>query len=311
VRLVPAPGIQGNLWPAALAASFRANNPDVVHIHTGVWFRAARAARLAGVRRVIHTVHGLMDHEPWFHKPLSLAAAALTDRVIAVSEPLRDDLVRRLGVRPSQVDVVPNGIDIRRFVPGSAEDVRIALGVPAGAPLVGMISRLEPVKNPGLLLEAFARLSTVIPSAHLVYVGSGSERASLELRAQDAGLSNQVRFAGARSDTPELHRAIDVMALSSNAEGSPMCVLEAMATGKPVVSTAVGGVPDQLGNGECGVLTPPGDAQALAEALTGLLNDRVARQALGSRARARVEALYSLDQMVNRYIRLYRAPEPA
>jgi glycosyltransferase involved in cell wall biosynthesis len=300
-------GILGNLWPAAVAAHLRRKRADVVHVHSGVWFRGAWAGRLAGVRRVIHTVHGLLDHEPWFDRPLKRAATMLTDDVVAVSNELRDYLVHRIGLPALKIRVIPNGVDVGRFAPGPADSIRAELSIPPGAAVIGMVARMEQGKNPHLLLAAFSRVLAFADEAYLLFVGDGTERLSLENAASESGLRDRVRFVGTRIDTPELYRAMDIVVLSSNAEGAPMSILEGMATEKPVVCTAVGGVPGLLDNGRCGVLTPPGDADALASALIDLLQAPLRRIELGALARSRVEMLYSVSAMSKAYHELYRS----
>jgi glycosyltransferase involved in cell wall biosynthesis len=185
--------------------------------------------------------------------------------------------------------------------------VRARCGLPAGRRLVGIVARLEPIKNHRLLLDAFARLAPARPDVDLVLVGDGSLRAALEAQAEAAGVRGRVHFPGVVRDTPPLYRELDAFVLCSQAEGTPMSVLEAMASGLPVASTAVGGIPYLLDEGACGRLVPRGDAAALAGALAGLLDDRGAAAGLGAAARARAVARLSEAAMLDAYEAAYRA----
>jgi glycosyltransferase involved in cell wall biosynthesis len=306
VRVVPAPGVLSNLRAPALAAHFAATRPDVVHAHSGVWGPAARAARHAGTRRVIHTVHGLLDREPWFGPALKRWAGWHTDVVAAVSAPLRDYLVERARVPARKVVTLPNGIDTTQFTPdGPRGALRTRLGVAPERRLVGIVARFAPVKNHALLIDAFARVAERDPSVDLVLIGDGELREAITAQVHARGLVARVHFAGLSADTAAWYRDLTVFSLTSVAEGTSISVLEAMATGLPIVATAVGGTPALLADGAAGVLVPSNDPLALADALTAVLGDPARRQQLGEAARARACAVYSAEQMVRAYEHLY------
>lgn len=306
VAVVPAPGLRTNIAPTALTGWLRAERPDVVHVHSGAWLKGVRAARLAGVRRVVFTEHGLNDVEPWFSSFLKRCGAHYTDTVVAVSEPLREYLVRTAGIRADRVIVVPNGVDTARFNPvGRTAGIRERLGI-GDAPMLGHIARLAPVKNQPLLVDAFAEARRRVPNAHLVIVGDGSERSAIEARIAAGSLQTCVHLIGEARAIPEILREMDAFALPSKAEGTSMSVLEAMASGVAVVASSVGGTPDLLNHGECGQLVPPNDVPALARALADVLSDAAVRSALGSAGRARAVAQYSETTVTDRYEQLYR-----
>lgn len=308
VSLIPCPGTTPLLRPhPGLREHFAAQALDVVHAHNGVWAKSALAARAAGVPAVIHTAHGFSFGEPWFEDPLRWWAGLRTDRVAAVSAPLREHLIHKTRIPASRVVTIINGIDTTRFAPyGRTGVLREALGIGPDIPLIGCVARLDPVKNPGLLIDAMALLAPHLPDARLVFVGDGPLRPFLQERVQALGLGGRVLFAGTFADTAVVYRDLDAFVLPSVSEGTSISVLEAMASGTPVVATAVGGTPELLDGGACGALVPSGDARALSDALRRLLADPVERGRMARAARERVLAQFSHADMVRSYERLYR-----
>jgi glycosyltransferase involved in cell wall biosynthesis len=309
VSVVPTPGVATNFRAPALAAHFARIAPNVVHSHSGVWAKAAHAARLAGVKRVGYTSHGWLDRERWFEPPLYRLASRSTDWVAAVSADLASYLEKTIKVDGRKLRVLPNGIDTERFKPGGytgALRMRLGLG---SRPLVGIIARLVPVKDHAFLLRAFERVREMVPDVALAIVGDGPLRAELE--AQAAPMDGAVRFLGETRDAPAVYRDLDVFVLSSKAEGTSMSVLEAMASGVPVVATAVGGTPALLDGGACGSLAAYGDEDALAAALICALQDVERTREMAVLARSRVLSHYSEQSMVDHYEVLYGAARPA
>ena len=305
VSVVPAPGLTTIVRAPALAEHFTRLNLDVVHSHSGVWEKAARAARHAGVRRVVHTVHGLHDAEPWHGPLLKRWGARHTDWVVAVSEPLREYLVQRVGLRAEGVRVLINGIDTETFCPGDHTGaLRGRLGLAADVPLVGTVARLAPIKNHAMLVNAFATLARR-GDAHLAIVGDGQMRPALEAQIASSGLGDRVHLPGMMTNLAPVYRDLDVFVLSSLAEGTSISMLEAMSTALGVVATRVGGNADLLDGGRCGVLVPSDDAAAMAESLGTLLDAPAERRRLGEAARARVLAHFSEAAMLDGYEALY------
>jgi glycosyltransferase involved in cell wall biosynthesis len=204
------------------------------------------------------------------------------------------------------VRVVPNGVDVERFYPGTDDGRLQQIGI-AGGPVVGHVARLAPVKNQALLIRSFADVLRHVPGAQLVIVGDGPEREALREQIEQLGLVGAVHLAGEQRDIPSLLRAFDVFALPSKAEGTSMSVLEAMASGVPVVASAVGGTPALLDDGRCGLLVPPNDVSALTAALLTVLADRDRRHQLAAAARTRAVTVYAEDRVVDRYVALYEA----
>jgi glycosyltransferase involved in cell wall biosynthesis len=284
-----------------LAWILRQERVDVVHTHNPqALIYGAPAARLAGAA-AIHTKHGA-NPDNARRVALRRLAARLCRFYVAVS-PLTAEVAEKNREAPrSRMRVVENGIDLSRFGPSpiAGAEVRAELGIPLDAFIIGTVGRAAPEKNQALLLRA--SLPLIARGAWLVVAGDGPELPSLRAAAPRGAL-----FLGARRDTPRLYAAFDVFSLSSHTEGLPLVLPEAMASGLPVVSTAVGGIPTVISEGETGLLTPPGDERALTGALSSLFEDRARAQAMGAAARAWALARYDAARMVADYDTLYRA----
>jgi glycosyltransferase involved in cell wall biosynthesis len=306
LALVPAPGLKTNWRAPSLITRFAHRRPDVVHVHSGVWLKAARAARAAGTRRVIHTVHGLLDREPWYGDTLKRLAARATDVVVAVSDPLHRYLVEDVRLQPTQVVTVINGVDTSTFRPGSKiGTLRQRLGIAGDAVVVGHVARLAPIKNQILLIDSFAAFHGQYENAHLIIVGDGPERASLEQRIRDLSLEASAHLVGTFDDTAPLYREFDIFVLCSRAEGTSMSILESMASGVSVIATNVGGNPALLDNGSCGLLVPSENKNALVDALLRLATNETERATFARAGRRRAEMTYSESKVVDQYVDLY------
>jgi len=281
---------------------------DVVHTHTHL---AARVlARLAGTSARVAIVDHL--HIENHFRPQRLPAAALraidnstarlSARLLAVSEDTRRAFVAQ-GYPADRLETVPNGIQLP--VVDASNGLRAELGVPPEAPLAGEIARLCDVKGQRELIQAAAR----VPELHVVLAGEdleagGAYRESLVAEAERAGVADRVAFAGFRPAESVLG-ALDVFVLPSWIEGMPITVLEAMAHRKPVVATPVGGTPEIVVDGETGVLVPPRDPEALAEALRALVADPERAQRLGEAGYARVAGRFTVERMTTRVLEVY------
>lgn len=307
VAVVPALGLLSNARAPRLEQWLRTVGPDVVHVHSGTWLKTVRAARRAGVRRVVHTAHGLLDREPWHGVLLKRLAARHTDHVVAVSAALQREIARQISRPLAAVSLIPNGIDTTRFHPGPRTGrLRERLGLPADAVLIGNVARLQEVKNHKLLLEAFAPLANRLPRLHLAVIGEGPLRQALLNRAAALGIATRVHLIGAEADPAPLYREFDLYVLPSRAEGTSMSLLEAMASGIPVVATAVGGTPDLLAHGARGRLVQPGNPAQLEHALHDVLTS-AATPRVADLARRDVIREYGESAMVSAYERLYGA----
>ena len=289
--------------------------PHVVHTHTA---KAGTLGRLAAlVRRVPVVVHTYRGHvlQGYFSPAkvrlfvgIERMLARATSELVAVSPRVRDDLLA-LGVgTAARFSVVPLGLDLARFEQSGRRrgELRQELGLGPDVPIVGIVARLVPIKAHEVFLAAARELAARRPDVRFLVVGDGERRATLEQLAGELGLRARVIFLGWRGDLDRIYADLDVVALTSRNEGSPVALIEAMAAGRAVVSTNVGGVPDVVTDGETGRLVPVDDAVALAATTDALLDDASQRERLGAAARARVLATYGADRLVADVDRLYR-----
>lgn len=294
-----------------LASLFREERVDVVHSHNwSTFLYAVCAARLAGVPAVIHGEHGKDD--TLRHPKRLLGARVLAkgvDRVCAVSRDLAEEVVRDWRVPSDRVRWIPNGVDLDAFGGDDrSEELRGEFGLTPGDLVVMNTGGFRAIKDHATLLRAFAAVHRAEPRARLLLIGQGGAndpRAGLDREAESLGVAAAVRFAGVRTDIPRLLRTCDVYVNSSRYEGMSNTILEAMAAGRPVVATAVGGNPDLVGDGVTGYLVPSGDPEAMAGRVLDLLRDASLRERLGAAGRARMEAVHSMPGMVRAYAALY------
>lgn len=297
------------VWPGGLTRQIRALAPDVVHTHSGVWYKASLAARRAAVRRLVHTDHGRQRPDPWQARFLDGLAARRTDVVVAVSEVLAQQLVRTVVRDASRVVVVPNGVDTQLFRPRpDPGTVRAELQIPADAPVIGSVGRLDPIKAYDVMIEAFAHLLTTWeapPRPVLLLAGDGPERARLEALVRARGLEAAAHLIGWRDDVHDLYATFTLFTLSSWSEGTSLSLLEAMSAGVCPVVTEVGGTPAVLGDRLRHRLVPPRRPEALAAAWREALHEGARRRDDAGLARARVEDAFGLDAMVRCYEAIY------
>jgi glycosyltransferase involved in cell wall biosynthesis len=289
---------------ARLFRVMRAFRPAVVHTHSYVLRYSLPAGLAARAGAMVHTVHNLASKEVDLAGRL-IHRAAFRRRVaaVAVGEQVRSSFREWYGVEPAAT--IPNGIDSDAFRrPGARQRWRHQNGFAEGDFLIASVSRLDPQKNPLGLIEAFAQAFGDDLNCHLLLAGDGSLREAARDLAARRGVAERVNFLGVRADVAEMLAACDLFALSSHWEGSPLAVMEAMAAGLPVVATAVGGLPELVADGETGLLVPPGEERAFADALAGLARDSGRRQEMAAAAQRRA-ASFSVDTMVASYAGLF------
>jgi glycosyltransferase involved in cell wall biosynthesis len=207
-------------------------------------------------------------------------------------------------VSPQRVVTIHNGIDMNRQFP-DRETARRALGLDPRRPAVGMVGRLSRQKAPEDFLRVAVLVARKVPATTFVVVGDGPLRSQLEQLAASQGIGASTRFLGFRDDVPLVLAALDVFLLTSLWEGFPLTILEAMATGKPVVATTVSGVPEVVEHGVTGFLTPPKRVEQLATHVVTLLRDSALAQKMGQAGRHRIEKCFTLDQMIAQLTDLY------
>jgi glycosyltransferase involved in cell wall biosynthesis len=287
-----------------LAAFMRHQHVDIVHAHmfgSNLW--GTIFGRVAGVPVVIaHEQTWSYEGEPLRKFLDGHVIGRLADAFVAVSERDRDRMIELEGVPAEKIVLLPNP-----YFPRPEEtpvDLRKALDIPASAPLVGTVAVLRPQKALHVLIEAFGRVLRSVPDAHLVIGGNGRCREELEARTRELGLEERVHFLGWWEDVGGVLKTIDVAAMSSDYEGSPLFALECMAHGAPLVSTDVGNVATLLGDGDGVSIVPPRDPSALAGAIERLLTDPERRKAQAAAAAERLPR-YHIENVAKEFGELY------
>ena len=292
-----------------LAALVRRGGFDVVHCHdiysnifAGFW------ARRGGDSAIIASRRWGRDSTQRRLDRLNRMAQRRSSRVLANSSEVAQ-LVRGDGVRAQRVTVIPNFLEPEAFDPLPESDRaawRSARGIPDGAVLLGIVARLAPVKNHESLFRAVAKIGARFPALHLAVIGDGPGRGRLEALARELEVDDRIHFLGMVPHRPNVNRHFDLVALSSLSEGFPNTIAEAMAAGRAVVATAVGGVTDVVLDGVTGVLVPPADDQALADALAGRLDDSAGTARMGMRAREVASERFAEDGVLSMLLALYQ-----
>ncbi len=292
-----------------VASMVRHTRPDVLNSHSSADSWAVALAGSIGSRpwALVRSRHISAEVAPGsLHRFLYGQA----DHLITTGETIRRDLAASGLVPLERSTSIPTGVDPERFAPNSAgrTEARRKLGLDGAGPVIGVVAYLRPDKGHQVLLRAMPEIVRQQPDCVLLVVGDGSQRSALESMMVDHGLEARVRFLGAREDIPDVLSALDVFCLPSvRNEGVPQSVLQAGAAGLPVVSTAVGGIPEAVIDGKTGIVVPPGDAHSLAEALTALLADPESRDRMGRAGRRHVQDVFSLGEMLDRTESAYEA----
>lgn len=319
VRTVPA--LTRDVRPPAdlrallgLTRLLRSEEPDLVHVHTSkAGFLGRLAARFAGKRPVVYSPHGTIStgyFSPGLTRLLARLdawAARFTDRIVCYTAlEVAEYLAAGIG-RPGQYAVIPNGLDGEAYALQAAPPARTrtALGLPPGARPVLCVARLVPVKGQTYLLQAWPSVLKREPRALLLLAGDGLDETPLRTRAAALGLAGSVKFLGFRQDIASLIACAEVLVLPSLNEGFGMVLVEAMAMGKPVVASAVGGVPEVVLDGRTGLLVPPANPEALAAAILRLLDDPGAARRLGEAGRERARESFSREGSIQAHRDLY------
>jgi glycosyltransferase involved in cell wall biosynthesis len=267
---------------------------DIIHAHDYKTDLIAWGLARVGSAEAMSTVHGWTGNsrrERWLYYPGDKQILCSFPKLIAVSHDIRRELVRH-GARPERVAVIPNGIDHLAFRRDQSRErsVRDALGIAGQAVVIGAVGRLARQKRFDLLLDAVAALRPAHPELLLLVAGDGSLREPLEAQAKRLDLLDSCRFLGQRTDVAELHHAFDLFVQSSDYEGTPNAVLEAMALETPLVATDVGGTRELVRHEIDGLLIRPGNPAALMQAIARVLADPGAAAGRTQAARRRVEA---------------------
>ncbi len=287
---------------------FRRERPTIVHTHMAKAGTVGRlAARLAGVPFVVHTYHGHVFHSYFGRTKTRLfiaierALGRLSDRILTVGDKQRLEILGYGIGHPEKLRVVPLGLELEPFL-GSEEhrgELRSELGIPPGRRLVGIVGRLVPIKGHSDFLKAARAVLRRRRDVHFLVVGDGELRAQLEQQTAALGIADGVTFVGWRQDLVRVYADLDLVVLSSYNEGSPVALIEAMAAGRAVISTDVGGVGDVVTDGVDGLLVPPREPAMMADAICRLLDSDERRAQMGSRGRLAVYPRYSVPRLVS------------
>jgi len=286
------------LAPGVLLAALGETRRDtILHSHDGHAITlAALAAGLRGVPLVAHRRTAFPLKRPWFWRR--------ADRVIAISDAVRRQVLAA-GVRSDRVVLVPDGIDLEQVARATPGDVRARLGLAASSRLAVTVSALTAEKGLDDLIVAAAALAPRFPELHWVVAGTGPLRDRLESHARDAGVVASIHFTGWLDDPLPLIAAAEVFVAPSTSEGLGTTVLDAMALGRPVVATAVGGLPELVGAG-AGLLVPPASPAELAEAVARLLGDPPTARTLAAAGRERARR-HAVGGMAEATVSVYRS----
>ncbi len=292
----------------------RKEKPAIVHTHSSKAGLLGRwAAKMVGTPHIIHTPHG---HVFYGHFNLILSKVflmlerisdAITERMIALTDGEREDYINLSVSRAGKIITIHSGVDIERFGTSrvSIEVKKKSLGLNSTSRIIGTVGWLLPIKGPGYLLKAMGRVWEKFSDTQLIYVGKGEMEQELRSKAMEMGVSDRVKFLGWRNDIQEIIPLFDLFVLPSMNEGMGRVIVEAMAAGKPVVASKVGGIPDLVKHNDTGLLVPPGDVDALSKALIKLLNDPGKAKKMGENGKAYCNK-FSLRAMLDKIDGLYQ-----
>lgn len=288
--------------------------PQIVHTHTAKAGLLGRlAARLAGVPIVVHTFHGHVLHgyygalRNWALRCMERTLASVSDRLVTVSERVKQDLIGYGVASASKITVIPLGLDLEPFSKARRRrgGFRREMGISAETKLIGIVGRIFPIKNHALFIEAVARIAAVERAARFVVVGDGALRPMIEDQARRLDIAERIVFTGWRSDLPQIYADLDTLVVTSKNEGTPLSAIEAMATGCPVVATCVGGVPDIIADEITGRLVASGDAGGICRAVIDLLNDPRKAARISANAMTAAHQRFAVKRLIADVNRLY------
>ena len=305
--VIPQPRTVDVNWLWAVWHMVRDRRVDLMHSHEFAMNTYGSLVSLITGIPQIATVHGKNYYYKRWYRRLAYRFVARHGRMVAVSEDCRKFLSDNVGVPPKNILTIYNGIPTEGYEQSSSirANIRSALGVTTNQPVIGTVGNLYTVKGQTFLLQAMSSVVRHWPDCRLIIAGRGELESVLKKEAKELGIERNVLFLGYRADIPELLQAMDIFVLPSLSEGLSLSILEAMAAGKPVVATEVGGNPEVIADSKTGYLVPPGNPGALAEKLMALLQNPTLAREIGKCARARAIQHFGLSAMVNGYLMQY------
>lgn len=287
--------------------------PTILHTYNISTIEYTIAASLVGVPAIVHAEHGRDVNDPHGrnrkYNLLRRILIPLIDTFVPVSADLHNWLRDTIRVPDKKIKLINNGVDTSEFMPRQLDHIKFTIPMASNFLIIGTVGRLQDVKDHFTLIDAFELLIKSAPASspliYLAIVGDGPLLNPIKHRVATAGITDKVWLPGARTDIVELLRDFSIFVLPSLAEGTPVTILEAMASGLPVVATQVGGIPEVVVNQQTGILVPPSNPKALATAIATYLNQPSLAAVHGAAGRKRVEQIYSLDTMLQGYLDLY------
>ncbi len=305
---------EGNDWRLIpkLARLMKNIKPDIVHTRNWGTVDGIVAARLARVRAVVHGEHGWNMDDPMGQNIRRRIArkllSGMVNHFVAVSEDIKQWMIKSIGISNTKVSKILNGVNTDKFCPRDNIGIRNSLGFSSEDIVIGTVGRLDPIKDQRLLLQAFSCLKHEEKNLRLVLVGDGPEKRNLESVRKRLSIGDRVVFLGERDDVDKILSVFDLFVLPSKNEGISNTILEAMATGLPVIATDVGGNPELVKHGHTGLLFPPGGCRALVDALNFYIEQNPHMIEIhGQNARERAVREFSLKRMVKEYETLYKS----
>jgi len=284
--------------------------PTIVHTRNWAGMDGIIAAKMARVPIIIHGEHGFeiadlisQNRKRKFIRKLVLST--MVDKIVTVSKNLKNRLINEIKIKPEKIIHIPNGVDTNKFNIYRKEFTRKKFGFKKEDFIIGIVARLDPIKNHKTLFFAFKEIVKNYPQVKLIIVGDGPLREELKEKSYQLGIKNKVIFMGERDNVSEILKTFDIFVLPSLNEGMSNTILEAMATGIPVIASNVGGNPELVIDGRTGFLFSPNDVESLVQKIKTYILHPELKQKHGYNARKRVEEKFSLDQMVRRYEELY------
>jgi len=303
---------RGFLWTVVkeLQSLIKQRNIQIIRTHE---YRANLHGRLAALlSRVpcivasVHNVYNIRDKK-LNRRILNKYLGNYTDKVVAVSEAVKKEILRYDRVTEEKIAVIYNGVDSKRFTSMNTRSIRSEFHIAPSVPIVGTVGRFFPQKGQKYLLDAIAKLKNKLPHIVVLMIGDGPLRNELENHAKNLGIQNNVIFTGIRRDIPALLSAMDVFVFPSLWEGFGNALIEAMAAGKPIIATGIPTVKEIMNSEKLGIIVPPANSEALAESLKSLLFNKTFAQQLGESAKERAFSSFTIDNTVQRYITLYKS----
>ncbi|WP_417547439.1 glycosyltransferase [Marinobacter segnicrescens] len=290
-----------------LRRKIQSDRIDIVHCHQYTPWIYGWLACLGTGARVVMTEHGRFYPDRYRYKALLVnpIMALLTHRIVAISSATRDSLAQYEFIPKAKIEVIYNGVARVEPAKDEVRQRKQELGIPQNELIMGTVARLDPVKNQPMMLEAFDRVLKQHPHSWLLIVGDGPDRPKLEAMSRDLGIDGRVIFVGFIDQPATYLAAMDLFLLTSNTEGTSMTLLEAMSLGIPSVLTEVGGNAEIIEQGKTGILTPIGDAEAFAEAISRFIMEPELMEDVGQRAQQVYFEQFSVASMVESYQQLY------